>query len=189
MPDGGRRHGRACGRGNDGRRRSARRPSRCRRPPASGRARTACRGCPSCGRHPPAGRSRSGRPRAAPRSARRAPPRGSWPTRNGRYGRGSAGSSRSSRPAWPRPPSAGRRSPPGSMNAPRIVLVHQIRQQFCCSGVTGMIAALRGGRVAMRRKWLCTALDTSPYTPGKVLALGAALLVSVGNRPPDNSFG
>jgi SAM-dependent methyltransferase len=31
------------------------------------------------------------------------------------------------------------------VKVPRIVLVHQIRQQFCCSGVTGMIAALSGG--------------------------------------------
>ena len=37
------------------------------------------------------------------------------------------------------------RSPPGSVKAPRIVFVHHSRVQFCCSGVTGMMAALRGG--------------------------------------------
>jgi SAM-dependent methyltransferase len=37
-----------------------------------------------------------------------------------------------------------------------MVFVHQIRQQFCCNGVTGRIATLRGGvggALAMRRKW------------------------------------
>jgi len=38
------------------------------------------------------------------------------------------------------------------MKAPRIVLVHQIKVQFCWNGVTGMIAARRGGSEAMRAK-------------------------------------
>jgi hypothetical protein len=38
------------------------------------------------------------------------------------------------------------------MKAPRIVLVHQIKVQFCWKGVTGMIAARRGGSEAMRPK-------------------------------------
>ena len=37
------------------------------------------------------------------------------------------------------------RSPPGSTKAPRIVAVHHSKVQFCCSGVTGMIAARSGG--------------------------------------------
>jgi len=39
------------------------------------------------------------------------------------------------------------RSPPGSTSAPFIVLVHQINEQFCCKGVTGMIAAFIGAVV------------------------------------------
>ena len=37
------------------------------------------------------------------------------------------------------------RSPPGSTTAAFIVAVHQISVQFCCSGVTGTIAARSGG--------------------------------------------
>ena len=47
------------------------------------------------------------------------------------------------------------RSPPGSVKAPFIVWVHQTRQQFCCSGVTGMIATLSGG-LAMAGTWRLT---------------------------------
>jgi hypothetical protein len=50
-----------------------------------------------------------------------------------------------------------------------MVSVHQIRQQFCCSGVTGMIAALRGGlevgALAMRRKWSWRHRDASYGRP------------------------
>jgi hypothetical protein len=34
-----------------------------------------------------------------------------------------------------------------------MVCVHQIRQQFCWSGVTGMTIALSGGVGVMPRKW------------------------------------
>ena len=37
------------------------------------------------------------------------------------------------------------RSPPGSTSAPLLVAVHQISEQFCCSGVTGTIPAFMGG--------------------------------------------
>jgi hypothetical protein len=40
------------------------------------------------------------------------------------------------------------------MNAPFIVAVHQMRLQFCWSGVTGMIAAFIGGRgLVIAAKW------------------------------------
>src|SRR3546814_1631854 len=46
------------------------------------------------------------------------------------------------------------RSPPGSTKAPRMVFVHQISEQFCCRGVTGMMATRMGGLVSvMRGKW------------------------------------
>jgi hypothetical protein len=41
------------------------------------------------------------------------------------------------------------RSPPGSISAALLVLVHQISEQFCCKGVTGMIPAFIGGWVAV----------------------------------------
>ena len=47
------------------------------------------------------------------------------------------------------------RSPPGSTSAALLVSVHQISEQFCCSGVTGRIAAFMGevlGSV-MGRMW------------------------------------
>jgi hypothetical protein len=49
------------------------------------------------------------------------------------------------------------RSPPGSTSAPLLVCVHQNKVQFCCSGVTGMIAAFNGGWAVVtfdiRRIW------------------------------------
>src|SRR5687768_6409219 len=56
------------------------------------------------------------------------------------------------------------RSPPGSVKAPFIVRVHQMRQLFCCSGVTGMIATLSGG-VDMARTWRGERSDTSAGAP------------------------
>jgi hypothetical protein len=50
------------------------------------------------------------------------------------------------------------------VKAPRIVFVHHMRQQFCWSGVTGMIAAFKGGFVAIAgemaaRRSLCKRPD------------------------------
>ena len=51
-------------------------------------------------------------------------------------------------PALSRAPFNMSRSPPGSTSAAFMVLVHQISEQFCCSGVTGRMATRIGGSLA-----------------------------------------